>query len=365
MENNIGIITTHFGDNAGAALQAYALQQACNSIPGCVAELVNYQKEGWQKRQAARMHYATGYGPISWLLQSYIKLRRWSFMSFQRKNIIQYPQRKALHRNDLDLLKKRYNQFLIGSDQVWNVESDFFDYTYLLDFVKRSEGVRKGSYAASIGMNALPDDYKKQFRELLSDFDYIGVREKKAVEILEKIVDNPVKWVLDPTFLLDKNDWQRVEKTPEIKDYIFVYYRSKSDNLKKFAERLSKERNLPIIEYGGTKKLIPSAKRMPHPAADVWLGYLMNAECVVTDSFHACAFSVNTNRPFYAFINEGVSSMSSRIYSLLELFSLQSRLVTKDTDLSSLPQIEWLKVNEILSQEREKCRDWLRHSIIG
>ena len=363
--NNIGIITTHFSDNAGAALQAYALQQVCNQIPDCKSELINYQKKGWKKRQSSRMQYATGYGPISWALQTMILFRRYRFMSFQRKNLIQYPKHSALHRKDLKSLLERYNIFLIGSDQVWNVNSDFFDDTYLLDFVSRDGKWRKGSYAASIGMDALPESYKRHFGELLSDFDFIGVREKQAEKIVREVTDRPVKWVLDPTFLLNKEEWKKIENKPSLQNYIFVYYRSKSEGLREFSEKLSKEHKIPIVEYGGTLKLIPSAISMPHPSADTWLGYLSNAQFVVTDSFHACAFSVNLNKPFYVFVNSGVASMSSRIYSLLELFSLQTRLVTKDTDLSLVQPIVWDSVNENLASIRKECKNWLEKSILG
>ena len=173
----------------------------------------------------------------------------------------------------------------------------------------------------------------------------------------------PVHWSLDPTFLLNKTEWGKVAKVPKVNgEYIFEYCIIKSLELRAVTEKLSKMTGLPIIEsHGDLRKHVPSAKRMPHPSADIWLGYLMNAKYVVTDSFHGCAFSINTNKDFYTVttINE------TRIYSLLELFGLQNRMLKQCDELRKPETIDWDSVNLRLEDRRKESQDWLKSSLLG
>ena len=85
---------------------------------------------------------------------------------------------------------------MVGSDQVWN--PDHFDEVYLLDFVP--DNIRKISYASSIGVEQLPETLKGKYKKYLKRFDSISVRESKAADVIEKLVNKPVDVVLDPTF---------------------------------------------------------------------------------------------------------------------------------------------------------------------
>jgi hypothetical protein len=126
-------------------------------------------------------------------------------------------------------------------------------------------------------------------------------------------------------------------------------------------EKLATITGLPVIEHhGDIRKHVPLAKIMPHPSADTWLGYLMNAKYVVTDSFHGCAFSVNTNRDFFAI----VTSNGSRIYSMLELFGLQSRVLTDPDEIDLSKTIDWDAVNQKLEVRRKESQDWLKTSLL-
>ena len=144
-------------------------------------------------------------------------------------------------------------------------------------------------------------------------------------------------------------------------DYIFEYCIMKSLELRKASEKLAAETGLPIIEHHGDfRKHVPSAIRMPHPSADTWLGYLMNAKYVVTDSFHGCAFCVNTNKDFFAV----VTSYGSRIHSMLGLFGLQHRVLTNSDEIDPSESIDWSIVNQKLDDRRKESQDWLKTSLL-
>lgn len=359
----IGIVTWFNYANPGTAFQAYALQQYVNGISHCKAEIVNVNHSLTMIHAPILRIYAKKYGLFSFPVSVCLGIKAYKFCSFQRKYIIKYPS-KLLRRNlsyeDCRLINDRYDWVILGSDQLWNIGKSFSNrHKLFLDFVS---GPKKGAYAPSIGKEDWPENCKDRIKELLSDFSFIGVREKQAVNIVQPLAKVPVHWSLDPIFLLNKTEWSNIAKSlKQNEDYIFEYCIIKSPKLRAATEKLAAETGLPIIEHhGDIRKHIPSAKRMPHPSADTWLGYLMNTKYVVTDSFHGCAFSVNTNVDFFAV----VTSNGSRISSMLGLFGLESRVLTDPDEIDPTKTIDWDAVNLKLEDRRKESQDWLYSSLM-
>ena len=352
----VGILTfVRDCTNAGTCFQAWALQQFINSLPNFKAELINYEVD---VPKYSNIRYTHGYGPLSWILRRILDRKAYKFSSFQRKHFKKYPANRTVKRGELSIINDRYDQIILGSDQIWNPKLTNLDKTFFLDFVK---GKKKGAYAPSIGVQDLPQEQKEEIKRLLSDFSFIGVREQQAVKVVQELASIPVHWSLDPTFLLTKEQWAKVARIPQENDYIFELCITKKPTVRVAAEKLSKMTGLPIIEYGGNRKRVPSAKLMPHPSSDTWLGYLMNAKYVLTDSFHGCAFSINTNTPFYVII----TTNGNRITSLLELCGLQDRIVNNGEDIDTGEQIDWFSVNKRLEEARTECQEWLYNSLKG
>lgn len=362
----IGIVTWFNYANPGTAFQAYALQEYVNSIPLCKAEFINTSNLLINMLNAPILRiYGKKYGLFSIPARILLGIKAYRFCSFQRKNIVKYPKvsyRRQFREKDCRLINNRYDWVVLGSDQLWNFGLYTASNSLKKVFLGFVTGPKKGAYAPSIGKEDWPEEYKGKIKDLLSDFSFIGVREKQAVDIVQPLAKVPVHWSLDPTFLLDKTDWSKIARKPEhTGDYIFEYCIIKSPELRAATEKLAAETGLPIIEHhGDLRKHVPSAIRMPHPSADTWLGYLMNAKYVVTDSFHGCAFCVNTNRDFYAI----VTSNGSRIHSMLELFGLQSRVLTKADGINPSDLIDWNPVNEKLEERRNESREWLKNSLL-
>ena len=373
----IGIVTWFNYPNPGTAFQAYALQQYICSIPQCQAEIINMLGNSTKNAIKAPInrHYAKQYGSFYKIARFLLGIKSYMYCSFQRKHIVKWPD-KTLRPEDYSSVNDRYDQIILGGDQLWNLNIGikldldksgqlifgesigYIPKSQFLDFVK---GPRKGAYGPSTGNDVWPEEFRGQIKELLSDFSFIGVREKQAIRMVQSLAKVPVHWSLDPTFLLDKTDWAKIARKPkEKKDYIFEYCIIKSPLLRAMTEKLSEMTGLPVIEsHGDLRKHVPSGRRMPHPSADTWLGYLMNAKYVVTDSFHGCAFSINTNKDFYTVttLNE------SRIYSLLELFGLQNRILKKCDDINMPEAIDWDSVNLRLEDRRKESQEWLKSSL--
>ena len=98
-----------------------------------------------------------------------------------------------------------YDVFITGSDQVWH--PDAVNIAYLLNFVHDK---RKISYAASLAVSELSETYQKIIQDSLKDYHAISVREKTGAKLLQPLFNFPVQLVVDPVFLLEKGDWEKI-----------------------------------------------------------------------------------------------------------------------------------------------------------
>lgn len=352
MDKKIGILTFSPDNiNPGTIFQAWSLSHFINSIPGLEAEQIFYEYTN------RRILY---HGKFS-LFNLWFQYTLWRSGGFQRKEIKKYPHKKALVRDNIGTINGRYDMIVVGSDQVWNPNLTGNDRSFFLDFAK--EDTLKGAYAPSIGIPDWPDKLKPEIIGYLKGFSFIGVREKQAVPVVQALTEKKVHWSLDPTFLIEKTEWSRVAIPPKDKKdgFIMEYCITPTPMLVKVVEKANKGFGVPVIECYGGRKRVPSAIKRHNVGADKWLGYILNSKLVITDSFHAVAFSINNNKPFYAIL----SNNSNRILSVLELFGLEDRVITNAEDMDLTKEIDWAPVNKKLEEVRKENQDWLKDSIFN
>ena len=101
------------------------------------------------------------------------------------------------------------------------------------------------------------------------------------------------------------------------------------------------------------------------PSVSSWLASFMNSEYVVTDSFHACVFSILFNKKFFVYCNP--KRGQSRFKSLLKMFDLESRMISCIEDFDGIveQEIDWSRVNQQVSLERENSLSYLRGALFG
>ena len=132
------------------------------------------------------------------------------------------------------------------------------------------------------------------------------------------------------------------------KGQIFAYILDQNERKSEILKNVSEREGL------GVREVNDKANRV---SIEEWLSLIAGAQLVITDSFHGCAFSILFNKPFFAFINENRGS--SRFCSLFESFELQDRVIKSASDVSLSKQVDWARVNEILSRRREASREFL------
>lgn len=245
--------------------------------------------------------------------------------------------------------------YIAGSDQIWHPNINRLD--FLLDYVPK--GKKRISYAASMGIEDLDIEKQDIFKNNLSKFDKISVREKGMIDILSPLLNEKILFHVDPTFLLEKQEWKKIEKPVKIKNkyillYVIYWDRSLNNKLKK----LHKESGYDIVcVYTGTSNIY--ANMFIHDASpDEFLWLIDNAEAIITSSFHGAVFSIIFNKRFCPIINP---NSRSRISNLLDLFNLPARPLEKLFD----NDINYDDVNSKIGIEKERSISYLRGELYG
>ena len=272
---------------------------------------------------------------------------------------------------DLKQLNEEYDGFVCGSDQVWNPAYNIP--SFFLEFVKDK---KKVIYGASLGVSKLSSVEKSTYKALLSDLTSISVREKQGQAIISTLTSQEVKVVLDPTMILGKDEWLKfVKKNKSSQPYIFCYFlgmnSAKIDAAKKFARKNNyKIISIPFEHSDFGEEEFPTYNGGLGPIE--FLNLIYNAECILTDSFHASVFSILFNKEFRVFSrNIGKLNMNERLYTLLELIDRMDLFIQpNELDLVSVDEnikydfskieimrmdsVRWLD-NALKAERNEKC----------
>ena len=253
-----------------------------------------------------------------------------------------------------------YDIIVAGSDQIWNYNITGNDFYYFLDFPKNN--IRKVSYAGSFGLSSLEEKYHEKIKNLLSDFDYISVREKQAAKIIKDISNKDVPVVVDPTLLLTKEYWKNICKKDSSQQkggYIFVYTVFNSENIWNYAEELSKKTGLPIKTISYSKLHRHNADYDFTAGPDDWVNYMLNADYVVTNSFHGVAFSINFEKNFFFDMPPAKAGVGSRISDITERYGLTSRNISGENFTPTVDLPDFTLKKELLEKDRQFSFDFI------
>ena len=370
----VGIITFHCSNNYGAMLQAYGLKRfLCDS--GIGAEIVRYEPPYMTGR-----HWWIPYAPIQGLkgriwglfnmwngfwahmrVKEQFSRQRANMNRFRREYLTEKGQRKILSAWGLRRLPYRY--YIVGSDQIWNPDITCgLKKAYFGAFQNRRKK-RVISYAASFGGISVPAAYDDAFQELIKHVDAVSMREEAAIPYVKRFYPGAVTAVLDPVFFLKKAEWEKVEKAPDRSGYIFVYITERNRNLSDYARKLSQDTGLPVLEVRtgqlGTQEDF-SVDFTAGPAE--FLGYIHKADYVVTNSFHAVAFSILYQKKFLAFAH---SNLGARLQNILHIHGLEDRLCRDGQEAEIDACVDWKEVRKRTEEAAEASGNFLKQNLSG
>ena len=332
----IGVVTFFDAYNYGAVLQTFALQKFLNDndISSCIV------KHEWQPKE--RVSSLRGF-LYNVKYHKQIKRKKKNFQSFLSKCNFTVGD-----------FKNECERFVVGSDQVWNSKWNYNRNIFYLTFASE-----KYSYAASFGSVESIKKYRhKLIRDDLSSFNAVSVREKSAVNYLDKLgIKSHTN--IDPVFLLTSDDWEQYCDNPITNEkYILVYSLENNEKLFSFARELAKKNPSRILLIADTKKKkLHGMDVVRYPSPSEFLSLFKNATAVVTNSFHGTAFSVVFNKPLYCFLQTKEGAPNDRVIDLLNDCGLSNRIVS-ESFADDITLFE--TANAFIENERKKSLQYLK-----
>lgn len=345
----IGILSLVLHTNYGGILQSYALQTVLERMGHDVVVLNRDRNIPWSLRRHI-INYS------KYLIKRYIQGRKTIYKSLDCQNrerqereqftqafIDRYIHTRMVNRLSVDSFDD-IEAVVVGSDQVWR--SIYFKKQWrtgisdaFLGFLD-STNKKRIAYAASFGTDEweYTEEETSVCSRLLQKFDAVCVRETSGITICqEKLGYINAKLMLDPTMLLSKEDYIQLVNNanmPNSNGNLLCYVLDDNANIQELINKIAHEKKLmPFIANSQVNNAkLPNKERI-QPPVEQWLRGFMDAEFVVTDSFHACIFSILFQKPFVVIGNK--KRGYSRFESLLKLFGLEKRLIENVTQFDS------------------------------
>lgn len=334
----IGLFT-YYKSNYGASLQAYALKAFIEqSYQNVNVKVVDF----YITRDYPIFTYQSS-NPIKRVVKNMLVLRHYFDIRRRNSRHISF-NREALElcRFDIacDSLLEQipvYDLYLTGSDQVFNIKNNDYKKLFFQQFDIKF-GI-KAAYAPSFGQSVFSQEEKDIIKGLTKNFDFLSCRENDGATMLSEVHKREVPCVIDPTLLLNSEQWSKVMKVPETKyQYLLVYDLNGGVPMLNLARELAAEKGLKIycitrhpdisFIYKGIDKVIYDA------GPREFVGYFSRASYVVTDSFHGTAFAIIFKKNFNTYI--ALPRASQRIKSLLGVCNLLGRIVDKDGSINTI-----------------------------
>ena len=375
----VGIITMHKVLNYGSYLQTLATYKYIERL-GFDPIIIDYHypteyhltnAANFKKSSPAKKNITLTERIVRklayWIVRPNIEIKKKSFSSFYSKHIKftnPYYREEELFDNP-----PVCDYYIVGSDQVWNPLFIYHDKSFYLSWVKN--GGKRISYASSIAIKKIPEEFIGDFKTELKKFSSISVREDTA--ILTSILGKDVKQVLDPTFLLDKQDWLRyfnlspITKGKYILCYILGYSYNPYPYIYEVIEKLRKQLGYKVVFIDGEPaNIYRGYKVMTNIGPESFLNLFYYSQFIITTSFHGTAFAINFNKNFISIV-DGNTTGDNRIVSIARQLDIENEcIVRKDTpvDQIQIPELEYKKINDRLDILRGNSMNFLKKALI-
>lgn len=331
----VGILTFINANNYGAVLQGYALHRYVESMAEEV-ELLNYYPSTRGKKHSIQPHSNRHlFRKINAFVHPIQTINRkkkvHGFQKF-RNNYIKIGDQR--YDGEIETLEKQYDIVIAGSDQIWNTDLNGESKSFYLEF---DTSAKKVAYAASVGRIPFTDKDKDMIHKYIKGFNKISVRENSLYEYLLEYENIESKVVVDPVFLLQKEEWQIISIRPKVKEkYIFVYAMEYTKSLERTVLYYQKHMGLNVYCLWGGGDSVPSnmpGKKIFGVGPREFLGWIENASLVLTNSFHGAAFSIIFGKELCVVEH---STRNERLVQLLESCNFLNQMIR----VGSLPNNE-------------------------
>ena len=361
----IGILTYHRAENYGALLQAYATYAYLKGQGHDVSFVdywPTYHSDYFKLFSLHRFWQASLKGKIATLASILV----WGFTRAVRKQRLQRFMHERLNLRKQPLYTRNtdpiepYDTVVYGSDQIWRKQHlggvEFDDLYFGADIV---QAANKVVYAGSMGVIDTTLDDDTYVQRMMRNFQHIAVREKNLQSYLHGLGVSSTL-VADPVFLLSRDQWQKIAHPESPGDYILFYNLLNTPEATRFANALSRQTGLRVVEFTKALSLNRVGRRYVRTASvERFLGLIAGARFVVSNSFHGVAFSIIFERQFWAV---GMGQKADRVTSLLAELGINDRYVS-DGRLLKYSEIDYHKVYPCLKDIVNTSINYLNNAL--
>ncbi len=360
----IGIISLFGFHNYGCLLQCFALQTILKSLGHTPTHIVFTDEKIKNKPLFKRVRTFLG------------KIRN----SFKTKELKKFADNFIEYRNvkteEATSIAKDYDAFIVGSDQIWRPRFVTFGIQNAFCSFAAPESKPCISYAASFGSEEweYSEQQTKECAQLAKQFKAISVREASAVQLCKEHLGVEATHILDPTLLLTSNDYKKIipqkllsTKAKTNKKKVFAFFLDQTKEKETLVDTFLQENDYTQLSsylVNSEKLVLRSFRKYSlYPAVETWLSNFANADFVITDSFHACVFSIIFRKPFICYAN--VARGNARIPSLLSMLGIApTHLISSLSELQpastyALPS----DIDETLTSLRQFSINWLSSNL--
>lgn len=359
----VGIITFQRSCSYGAFLQCYALQEALQRM-GHTVKIIDYQPKHRSEKVRFPLSRKPPFFPPRNLL---ICAKQYLFRSAIERHLNLTKQQFTTHAQ-LQRAMWSFDAVICGSDQVWNAShtGGKYDPAYFGDFLPR--GVRRISYAASLGDNQIPPAQALPFKELIQRMDQVSVREEEGASEVERVTGRSCRVVPDPTILYQTfGQLIKDDASLKLEPYIFSYQMQQSDLYRAALYQAQQSLTHPVFHLGSTRHDFV-ARNLKLVTPYKWLSLIQNASHVVTNSFHGAVFALLFNRPLTVVAVQGqMAALTARMRSLLSQMDAPSLLCDTvgeiDAALIAARTINWESIRVRIAQAKDDGEAYLEEAL--
>lgn len=344
------ILTFHKKKNYGAALQAFALRKKIEQFADSIILDFDFKDKFNIKNEIIKII----------MLKNNIKKKR-NFNKFYKRFF--KLTKKVRNKKQIEKECNNFDGIFCGSDQVWalDIVREYSD-VFFLNF-NTNRNFIKNSYAASIGRENITDGEKEKLKSLISNFKNISVREESAKEIIKNMGIENVETVIDPTFLLSKNEYEEIFKlTKKDEKYILVYMLEINEKIINVVKEVEKQLKMKIICFNNRNYFGENCECLPCSGPEEFVELFYNASFVVTNSFHGTCFSIIFEKPF---ISVPHTFKNTRQENLLGKANLLNRIYDDNKEVQSYidDKINYEEAKENLAKYIENSIEFIKKSM--
>lgn len=369
----VGIITFHASHNCGSMMQAYALQKTLKKM-NVDNEIIDFQSFG-QKDMYAVVHTKKEWksfvkNMLTLPYRKKIKLQWESYEQYKNK-IFELSDKQYSTTSELTETNNLYSSFISGADQIWNITIRDYDDAYFLSFV--TDNRKKNSYAPSFGAKRIEEhaDNKQKYINFLNSYNNLSIRENNGKKWIKELTGRDAKLVLDPTLLLQEDDYlEAMEDIAIDKNYIFYYSPKYNKKIDELVKRIAKKYNKKVIVWNATEYYVKQERRnrfvLPEKInPGVYLYLIKHADLIITTSFHGSIFSTIYRKKFWTIKNGDMFNNDDRVITLLKQIGFEDKLIDLEFDNNKdyFEEINYTNYERKLDELKKESINYLKKCI--